>query len=106
MPETQNAHQAQPSPARSGRLGLRSEEHTSELQSLTNLVCRLLLEKKKKRTKQAPRETRPHRRLRPVTQTSETGSRRRCSQRRTSRATWSPRGGRLLSQYANGHDSR
>ena len=27
--------------------GGRSEEHTSELQSLTNLVCRLLLEKKK-----------------------------------------------------------
>src|SRR5258706_6326793 len=27
--------------------GPRSEEHTSELQSLTNLVCRLLLEKKK-----------------------------------------------------------
>ena len=27
---------------------LGSEEHTSELQSLTNLVCRLLLEKKKK----------------------------------------------------------
>src|ERR1019366_6302555 len=27
-------------------LSLRSEEHTSELQSLTNLVCRLLLEKK------------------------------------------------------------
>src|SRR5437016_8107379 len=27
----------------------RSEEHTSELQSLTNLVCRLLLEKKKTR---------------------------------------------------------
>src|SRR5438093_5046715 len=26
---------------------LRSEQHTSELQSLTNLVCRLLLEKKK-----------------------------------------------------------
>src|SRR5262249_59190344 len=26
---------------------LRSEEHTSELQSLTNIVCRLLLEKKK-----------------------------------------------------------
>src|SRR5437016_9933617 len=26
---------------------MRSEEHTSELQSLTNLVCRLLLEKKK-----------------------------------------------------------
>src|ERR1019366_274077 len=28
----------------------RSEEHTSELQSLTNLVCRLLLEKKKTTT--------------------------------------------------------
>src|SRR5438093_5683231 len=36
-----------------GKPGLffrRSEEHTSELQSLTNLVCRLLLEKKKKKT--------------------------------------------------------
>src|SRR5438093_8842037 len=32
-----------------GETRLRSEEHTSELQSLTNLVCRLLLEKKKKR---------------------------------------------------------
>src|SRR5258706_1041064 len=30
-----------------GTLQTRSEEHTSELQSLTNLVCRLLLEKKK-----------------------------------------------------------
>src|SRR2546427_3697776 len=30
--------------------GLRSEEHTSELQSQSNLVCRLLLEKKKKQT--------------------------------------------------------
>src|SRR5258706_14724217 len=30
-----------------GRRIIRSEEHTSELQSLTNLVCRLLLEKKK-----------------------------------------------------------
>src|SRR5256885_13176857 len=29
------------------RAGLRSEEHTSELQSPCNLVCRLLLEKKK-----------------------------------------------------------
>src|SRR5438093_4893098 len=29
-----------------GELLIRSEEHTSELQSLTNLVCRLLLEKK------------------------------------------------------------
>src|SRR5256885_9382929 len=30
-------------------LGARSEEHTSELQSPCNLVCRLLLEKKKKK---------------------------------------------------------
>src|SRR5258705_7430875 len=30
-------------------VGDRSEEHTSELQSLRHLVCRLLLEKKKKR---------------------------------------------------------
>src|SRR2546425_7824407 len=39
---------------RDGRLqlayrGVRSEEHTSELQSLAYLVCRLLLEKKKKK---------------------------------------------------------
>src|SRR5262244_4614858 len=33
---------------------VRSEEHTSELQSLTNLVCRLLLEKKKKHHKHIP----------------------------------------------------
>src|SRR2546430_15374481 len=32
----------------SGRGAKRSEEHTSELQSQSNLVCRLLLEKKKK----------------------------------------------------------
>src|SRR2546427_3276838 len=44
-------------PGRSGRLAAlavrgqrrRSEEHTSELQSQSNLVCRLLLEKKKKK---------------------------------------------------------
>src|SRR5260370_15569457 len=35
--------------ARLGTSPLRSEEHTSELQSHLNLVCRLLLEKKKKR---------------------------------------------------------
>src|SRR5437016_12336591 len=35
----------------------RSEEHTSELQSLTNLVCRLLLEKKKKNTRRRTRKT-------------------------------------------------
>src|SRR2546427_1761612 len=32
----------------------RSEEHTSELQSQSNLVCRLLLEKKKKKKKSSP----------------------------------------------------
>src|SRR3989475_5372466 len=32
------------------RICVRSEEHTSELQSQSNLVCRLLLEKKKKKT--------------------------------------------------------
>src|SRR2546430_9344215 len=32
----------------------RSEEHTSELQSQSNLVCRLLLEKKKKQRDYAP----------------------------------------------------
>src|SRR5256885_11252714 len=44
---------AMPKLAKSGALvknALRSEEHTSELQSPCNLVCRLLLEKKKKIT--------------------------------------------------------
>src|SRR2546426_3435916 len=36
---------------RPNEAALRSEEHTSELQSPCNLVCRLLLEKKKKRIK-------------------------------------------------------
>src|SRR2546430_13143632 len=36
----------------------RSEEHTSELQSQSNLVCRLLLEKKKKNDK--PHLAQPH----------------------------------------------
>src|SRR5438034_9823693 len=45
-----------PCPARRPRreaplLRERSEEHTSELQSHSDLVCRLLLEKKKKRTR-------------------------------------------------------
>src|SRR5207253_10530692 len=35
---------------RLGRRSARSEEHTSELQSRGHLVCRLLLEKKKKKT--------------------------------------------------------
>src|SRR2546426_9125364 len=49
-------------------LGLttRSEEHTSELQSPCNLVCRLLLEKKKKKElKRCPRSVRTVRDLKP-----------------------------------------
>src|SRR5437016_12110159 len=44
-PEGQEAFYGKDDP---GWIVERSEEHTSELQSLTNLVCRLLLEKKKK----------------------------------------------------------
>src|SRR5258706_12028545 len=70
---------AAPAPAVSEKIGIedffadcrRSEEHTSELQSLTNLVCRLLLEKKKKQaihgahTDLGPTSTRPHTRSAP-----------------------------------------
>src|SRR5258708_14631539 len=41
----------------SGRVAQRSEEHTSELQSPDHLVCRLLLEKKKKTEKTASRQS-------------------------------------------------
>src|SRR5436189_4521773 len=44
--------------AESGTEPFRSEEHTSELQSPMYLVCRLLLEKKKKHEKQKERNTR------------------------------------------------
>src|SRR2546427_6761325 len=44
----------------------RSEEHTSELQSQSNLVCRLLLEKKKKKDNRKSRQLR----RRPTTQSS------------------------------------
>src|SRR3989441_6740483 len=37
----------------------RSEEHTSELQSLAYLVCRLLLEKKKRSKRSDPRDSNP-----------------------------------------------
>src|SRR5258706_1604868 len=54
LPISRSARSRRSSPrraARGARAGRarrrRSEEHTSELQSLTNLVCRLLLEKKK-----------------------------------------------------------
>src|SRR5256886_5615378 len=47
---------------------LRSEEHTSELQSQSNLVCRLLLEKKKKPYDNAKRNSANS--MRPVRRTS------------------------------------
>src|SRR2546430_5371985 len=40
-----------------GLAGLRSEEHTSELQSQSNLVCRLLLEKKNRNLDLQPEST-------------------------------------------------
>src|SRR5205823_11820509 len=40
--------------------GNRSEEHTSELQSLAYLVCRLLLEKKKKKKNKIKKKTKKH----------------------------------------------
>src|SRR5438093_13753431 len=46
---SRGATRSRPAPRRA--CNRRSEEHTSELQSLTNLVCRLLLEKKKKKIK-------------------------------------------------------
>src|SRR5262249_58460186 len=45
-PPARRRREAVPAPAPPGGWRRRSEEHTSELQSLTNLVCRLLLEKK------------------------------------------------------------
>src|SRR2546427_8704554 len=46
---------------------LRSEEHTSELQSQSNLVCRLLLEKKKTQNKYARHRQSQRRRIHPTT---------------------------------------
>src|SRR2546427_4674223 len=49
-------HRARRSPGQPARIAgrqARSEEHTSELQSQSNLVCRLLLEKKKKNEQSA-----------------------------------------------------
>src|SRR5687768_18480009 len=46
--EGQDPHRPPGALADGGRAGVRSEEHTSELQSRLHLVCRLLLEKKKK----------------------------------------------------------
>src|SRR5205823_10051352 len=46
----ESARESRFRPGRSSTRWRRSEEHTSELQSLAYLVCRLLLEKKKKNT--------------------------------------------------------
>src|SRR3989441_5256017 len=79
-PEWETARgRATPASARRSRrlpaLRRRSEEHTSELQSLAYLVCRLLLEKKKKKqTLPKPTQTRLHQ-ARPPTR------RPHCSQR-------------------------
>src|SRR2546430_4532586 len=60
LPETselspQRERVAPPPPTRSSYMASwRSEEHTSELQSQSNLVCRLLLEKKKQVSSCAP----------------------------------------------------
>src|SRR5438034_5150260 len=56
---------AQPYPPGRGGLGsqaLRSEEHTSELQSHSDLVCRLLLEKKKKKKKKSNQKNKNNKR--------------------------------------------
>src|SRR6266576_2324100 len=47
---SRSQRQACRDPHRARAVGTRSEEHTSELQSRRDLVCRLLLEKKKKTT--------------------------------------------------------
>src|SRR5438270_2675501 len=51
-------------PARHRAVRPRSEEHTSELQSQSNLVCRLLLEKKKKKKKKKKRQNKKNKRNR------------------------------------------
>src|SRR5256885_12175598 len=53
-------HWAPNSHAEPGRDAGRSEEHTSELQSPCNLVCRLLLEKKKHNTQPRLHTSLPH----------------------------------------------
>src|SRR3989475_6076849 len=67
LPVNANFHaSARAAGGASGGWGSRSEEHTSELQSQSNLVCRLLLEKKKKkvqRKKQMRRDVETDKRL-------------------------------------------
>src|SRR2546426_7483107 len=66
MGACQKAEQQQTQTPAADTSKMRSEEHTSELQSPCNLVCRLLLEKKKKHARcttndsRAPRQSAPH----------------------------------------------
>src|SRR5260221_9305557 len=52
-------------------ISLRSEEHTSELQSHSDLVCRLLLEKKKKKNNYNRRTKRPRQKRKQVREQTE-----------------------------------
>src|SRR5688572_31746747 len=56
LPATSPMLIVMPSSAVAWNVHGRSEEHTSELQSQSNLVCRLLLEKKKKKKKKTNRQ--------------------------------------------------
>src|SRR5438309_6381938 len=53
-------------------VSVRSEEHTSELQSQFHLVCRLLLEKKKKNTYRKKKWKTSHQRLRSIVSVLDT----------------------------------
>src|SRR5437588_9562231 len=59
---TQSARVMRPAvtPSHTSPMRVRSEEHTSELQSHSDLVCRLLLEKKKKTMSLPPLHPQPH----------------------------------------------
>src|SRR5438034_6044989 len=56
LPSLENLPRALSAGKKRSRSPRRSEEHTSELQSHSDLVCRLLLEKKKKKKKKINRE--------------------------------------------------
>src|SRR2546425_7670798 len=56
-----DGRRGEPGPGAHHRGAQRSEEHTSELQSLAYLVCRLLLEKKKKTKNKSYTLPNPHR---------------------------------------------
>src|SRR2546422_4752436 len=58
-PATGNGHHGVPNEPDRGKREVRSEEHTSELQSRLHLVCRLLLEKKKTARATSPRRWPP-----------------------------------------------